>query len=109
MSSFDLVHSSTGELVAIRWKGELDFVTRREFEKEVIALVKRCSSLEIDLSTLDYIDSSGIAGLINVAKAYAKENKYIVVSGANANIRSGFKLINLGDALTHINQNNIIK
>ncbi len=49
----------------------------------------------IDLSGVEYIDSSGIGVLINTAKLMRKQNGDIVLANATDPVRDIFKVINL--------------
>jgi len=107
--NFSLMFSQNSDSARIQCNGELDIFSKIEFENKAFSAIDKCNTLEIDLSDVEYMDSSGLAGIIGVAKKYAQNNKSIIISGARDSIKSQFRLIDMKTALQKINADNIIK
>ncbi len=76
--------------------GEVDMCSSPEARKEIAALVKKeIPRIVIDLSGVGYMDSSGVATLIEGLQMCNKYDGKLVVAGLRDNVREVFELTKL--------------
>ncbi len=76
--------------------GEVDMFSSPEARKEISELVKKkIKRIVIDLSGVSYMDSSGVATLIEGLQMSHKYNGTLVVAGLRQNVREVFELTKL--------------
>lgn len=69
----EIAETREGEAEILKVTGELDIATSRRLEERLRALVAQHGQVVLDLSELSFIDSSGLAVLINAARASAND------------------------------------
>jgi anti-sigma B factor antagonist len=77
--------------------GEVDLGTSPELRRALFDILGKTSRLVINLQALRYIDSSGIATLIEVFKAAQRLGKEFVLFGLSPAVQAVFRL-------THVNR-----
>ena len=87
-----------GSSLAIAVEGRLDTLTAPELEAELKASLDGITSLDIDLSKLDYISSTGLRVLVGAHKAMARQGK-LAIRGANELVMEVFEVTGLADIL----------
>lgn len=65
----------------IRWEGALDMGAVPEFVAAVQALFEAGVSVEVDLSGVQFIDSTGVAGLLNLRRTAAGQRAALRFEG----------------------------
>jgi len=108
LASFDL--TNTGQGIALTFttsnaedgavrlciKGELDILTVSELRETITTLVALAPRLvEVDLSGLRMIDSTGIGALIALTKGVRAAGGNVTVTGLNGQPQMIFKLLRL--------------
>jgi anti-anti-sigma factor len=87
MSEFEeRVRGSVGVLGVA---GEIDIASADEFRERLLECLERYEALEVDLSGVTFIDSSGLAGLVRLrteAEILGKDVALINVSASTARI-----------------------
>jgi anti-sigma B factor antagonist len=78
--------------------GELDLGTVPRMERPLLEQLQRRPAVLVDLSTLDFIDSSGICALIR-AKRNANGTPIGFVVGAGSQVERVFGVAGVGEAL----------
>jgi len=77
-------------------EGEIDFhyapVLRSLFQAKIKAQVP---ALVLDLAGVDYIDSSGLATIIEYFRDAAKHGGILCLTSLNANLKSAFQIVGL--------------
>lgn len=106
MIPFFIINSFNNGSIVVRFEGDLDFLSRGNFEKTVLQFREQCSNLEIDLSEVEYIDSSGLAGLREVIQKFSLEDKPVTLSGVGEQLNPTFRLFNMEKYLTDLNTKN---
>lgn len=82
-------------------RGEVDLATAEEFENAIMELVNtKEPRLELDLSGLDYIDSTGVGILMNVKKNLLEEGQDLVIINPTPNTLKLFKLTGIDRVFT---------
>ena len=91
---FEIKASSGVTQLAI--EGELDAVSVSELRPDLEKLVKsKPTSVEVDLSSLRMVDSSGIGALVSLYKRVRAQGGHLVVSGLRDQPLAIFKLLRL--------------
>jgi len=79
-------------------KGQLDAFTEKQFKTFVTNNLKNELPFVIDLSKIDFLDSSGLGALVQTAKECKKLKLGFSVVG-NSRVAQTIKLVRLGDFL----------
>ncbi len=74
--------------------GQLDAFSEGAFSKEVEASIKKPSNIILDLSKIDFIDSSGIGAMVKVAKKIKEAGGTLQIV-ANQRVTQTVKLVRL--------------
>lgn len=83
---FELVVTVMDEEAVISVIGELDFSTARRLREQILELMKSgITSLVIDLSQMDFVDSSGLGVLVAALKRMRDRNGLLTLSSPSAN------------------------
>ena len=81
------------------FKGQLDAFSEKQFKNFIINKLENDSlPLVIDLSKIDFLDSSGLGALVQTAKECKKLKLGFTVVG-NSRVAQTIKLVRLGDFL----------
>jgi anti-sigma B factor antagonist len=83
----------------VRVSGELDLLTAPELEAALEPLRAERADIELDLSELDFIDSTGVHLVLQTYQASRRGGWELVLSGAGAEVRRAFELVGLLDRL----------
>ncbi len=79
--------------------GQLDAYSEKQFMTYVLDVLQANSlSVVIDLSNIDFIDSSGLGALVQIAKQCNESRRSFIVVG-NARVVQTIKLVRLDDFL----------
>jgi len=87
----------SGAAQVVDLDGEVDFGTSPHLRRALFDLLGKTSKLAINLQALTYIDSSGIATLIEVLKDAQRLQKEFVLFGLSPAVQDVFRL-------THVNR-----
>lgn len=80
--SIELVEDGD-ERVVVRIGGEVDTATAEALERELLAVVRaRPRHLGLDLTAVDFLDSSGLRALLVVQQAVASRGRQVRVVGS---------------------------
>ena len=85
-------------IIVFTFKGQLDAFSEKQFKNFVTNNLKNESSFVIDLTKIDFLDSSGLGALVQTAKEYKKLKLRFSVVG-NSRVAQTIKLVRLGDFL----------
>lgn len=82
----------------IKLAGELDFTSSTKLRAALSDFIKGSKgSVRIDLSELEYLDSSGLAVLIEMRKKLKGENRELSVDSIHPNAEKVFRLTQVAD------------
>ena len=94
MPNYD-VHQTDGATV-LTIRGSLDINTAPQLAEEIDRIVAaKPAKVDVDLASLDLIDSSGVAALVKLYKAIRGANGAIKISGARDQPLAIFKLLRM--------------
>jgi anti-sigma B factor antagonist len=80
-------------------EGELDFETSFNVEMRLELAISRADAVVVDLSRLEFIDSTGIRTLLEAMKAAEREKTPIQLRPAKPEVQRIFEVAGLLDAL----------
>jgi anti-anti-sigma factor len=86
------------DLVALR--GELDFASGEPLSTAFADLTGGPRRVVVDLSDLEFVDSSGVKMLVAAARAVEDAGGAFVLAGPTATVRRVFDILHLADVLT---------
>lgn len=91
---FDIHH--TGNTAAVAVRGSLDINSAPAFSEAIDGVVaKRPEKVNVDLSGLDLIDSSGVAALVKLYKNVRAHGGHVTIAGARDQPLAIFKLLRM--------------
>ena len=85
-------------ITVFTFKGQLDAFSEKQFKNFVTENLNNEFSLVIDLTKIDFLDSSGLGALVQTAKECKKLKLGFSVVG-NSRVAQTIKLVRLGDFL----------
>ncbi len=85
-------------IIVFTFKGQLDAFSEKQFKTFITNNLKIDFPLIIDLSKIDFLDSSGLGALVQTAKECKKLKIGFSVVG-NSRVAQTIKLVRLGDFL----------
>ncbi|EMY61056.1 STAS domain-containing protein [Leptospira terpstrae] len=92
----ELKLNTTGKIKTIEIAGKFDIESTEEFESIFAKLIEPNPSIvSIDMSRLDYIDSSGIGSLIKSLNSLKNKKGKLILVGMKPMIQNVFKLAKL--------------
>ena len=85
-------------IIVFTFKGQLDAFSEKQFKTFITNNLKNDLPFVIDLTNIDFLDSSGLGALVQTAKECKKLNLGFSVVG-NSRVAQTIKLVRLGDFL----------
>ena len=86
------------ESVSVVITGDIEMITIKEFKEKLLQLGQSTEKdIDIDLSNVEYIDSSGVGVLISLLKMQKKKNKNLRIEKVSDKVLSVLKLSSLAD------------
>ena len=81
--------------ILVQPTGEIDLNTSPKLQEAVLAAIKSQDSVGIDLSGVDYMDSSGVATLVEGLKACSDKKKEFALISPSESVMKVLKLARL--------------
>jgi anti-sigma B factor antagonist len=75
--------------------GDIDMATSPDLRKTLLESLKKTPRLVVNMREVKYVDSSGIASLVEVLKEARNKEKRLVLFGLNAAVRDVLQLTRL--------------
>ena len=86
------------EKVNISVRGDIEMMTIKNFKQKLFEIGDTIDKdIEIDLSKVDYIDSSGVGVLISLLKLQKKKNRSLIINKVSSKVLNILKLSSLSD------------
>ena len=86
------------EIVRITVNGDIEMMTIKSFKQKLFEIGQNTDkNIEIDLSNVDYIDSSGVGVLISLLKLQKKKGKSLIINKVSSKVLNVLKLSSLSD------------
>lgn len=89
-----------GEARIIRPMGEIDLSRSPALREHLASAQRGCSRLVVDLSDVPYMDSSGVATLVEVMQTARRAGTTLVLCGLRDKVRSIFEIARLDAVFT---------
>jgi anti-anti-sigma factor len=96
---FTIQSDRHGETIFVRLCGEFDVACQDHFDRTIDELVQEARTLIIDLSDLQFIDSSGLRALLRVRERVAAGGHDLAVVTGNGQVRHAIELTGLDGVL----------
>ena len=98
--SLTITTDQTAELARIQIEGEVDVSCAQDLREELsLALDAKPASVEVDLSAMPYIDSTGIGVLVGFAHRATDEGVDFSLLSPQANVARVLKLLGVSEEL----------
>jgi anti-sigma B factor antagonist len=85
--------------VVVKASGELDLSSAPEFEDRIRTALAGSNDLVLDLSELEFIDSTGVHVVMRAFKTTQEHGSGFVITGAAGEVLRAFELVGLVDRL----------
>lgn len=89
-----------GDVCDIFVAGEVDLSNSAELRKTILGALKGANQVTVDLSAVSYIDSSGIAALVEGLQQANSQDKTFSLSTPSQQVRSILELARLDQVFT---------
>lgn len=94
----DIKISETGDVVNIIVSGDIEMMSIKDFKTKLFEVgEKTYKDVDIDLSNVEYIDSSGVGVLITLLKKQKSKGKVLNISKVSPKVMNVLKLSSLSD------------
>jgi len=94
----DIDIQEQGDSVNIIVNGDIEMMTIKTFKQKLFEIGQNADKdIEIDLSNVDYIDSSGVGVLISLLKLQKKKGKTLKINKVSSKVLNVLKLSSLSD------------
>src|SRR5512142_2970365 len=98
--AFSMDSSTANACATVRCHGKLSADTVALFNNEIRKLISRCTSVAIDLSDVNYMDSSGLGALMGAYASARKEQRDFRILSLSPRIMELLRVTNLASVLT---------
>ncbi|HOF13495.1 MAG TPA: STAS domain-containing protein [Spirochaetota bacterium] len=87
-----------GNTIDIKVKGDIEMMTIKEFKEKLLSIGEENDiDITLDLSEVDYIDSSGVGVLISLNKIQKKKGKKLELAKVSPKVLNVLKLSSLSE------------
>lgn len=87
-----------GDCVEIKVKGDIEMMSIKEFKEKLLSIgEEKDVDIVLDLSGVDYIDSSGVGVLISLNKVQKKKGKKLELTKVSPKVLNVLKLSSLSE------------
>ena len=94
----DIQVNEENDVVKITVNGDIEMMTIKNFKEKLFEIGHNMDkNIEIDLSSVDYIDSSGVGVLISLLKLQKKKGKELFIRKVSPKVLNVLKLSSLSD------------
>jgi anti-sigma B factor antagonist len=100
MARFEATTSDEAGGVRVALAGECDLEVRDELTSTLLAAVSRSPVVVVDLGGLDFLDSSGVHGLITAHHAAKESGRKLFVVNPTGAVATVLDLTGVGDLLS---------
>lgn len=89
----------------LRVSGQLDLSTSVRLREKLRGLAQaEHPRIRLDLHQVRYIDSSGMAAIIDISRLLHRQRRELVITGASRRVQRVFRVLGLGAMLAHLKQ-----
>ncbi|MFC0472364.1 STAS domain-containing protein [Halalkalibacter kiskunsagensis] len=87
-------------VIVLYLSGEIDAFTATKLREELIPLAELGQTVRVDLSNVDYIDSTGLGVFIGALKAIHDKNGTLTLAGMSKRIQRLFSITGLDEVIS---------
>lgn len=98
MENITFKNTTTG--CTVYASGDIDLSNSHELRKTILGALKTNNTVEVDLSQVKYIDSSGIASLVEGLQFSKSNKKQFILTKPSTQVRSIMELARLDKVFT---------
>jgi anti-sigma B factor antagonist len=98
--ALDITHQEMDGFVVIAPAGEVDLYTSPELRKAILAASKKKTDIKVDLRDVGYMDSSGVATLVEGLQGAGKTGKSFVLTQPSHAVMKVLQLARLDSVFT---------
>jgi anti-sigma B factor antagonist len=100
MARFAATTSAEGAGLRVSLAGDCDLAVRDELVTTLLAAVGRSASVTVDLAEVDFLDSSGIHGLVAAHRAAVERGGRLYLENPSGSVASVLDVTGVGDLLS---------
>lgn len=94
----EIVINENENNVLVIVSGDIEMMTIKEFKEKLFEIGQNVDKdVELDLSNVDYIDSSGVGVLISLLKLQKKKGKFLKINKVSTQVLNVLQLSSLSD------------
>jgi anti-anti-sigma factor len=93
--------SRDGTTAIVSAAGEIDLSTVGDLREAVTAAAEDCERLRLDLSQIEFIDSTGLGGLLELRSTLRSRNVTLEIVAGDGPVRQAVEITGLGELLAH--------
>ena len=93
--------SRDGSTVIVTAAGEIDLSTVGDLRAAVTQSCENCDRLRLDLSDVDFIDSTGLGGLLELRSTLRARSVTLEIVAGDGPVRQAVEITGLGELLAH--------
>lgn len=106
--NLEIVKSEREEILVLKLKGEVDVYTAPKLKEELLPLVDKINQkVEIDLSQVGYMDSTGLGVIIGALKVSKSKNGQLTLLNATTRLNRLFEITGLSEVMDIENREEI--
>ncbi|GIF20486.1 anti-anti-sigma factor [Actinoplanes tereljensis] len=104
MAEFAATVSDGPEHVRVALVGACDLAVRDQLSEALLAAVDRCDTVVVDLTAVDFLDSSGLHGLVAAHRAAVARGGRLFVENPTGSVAAVLDLTGVGGLLSRNGQ-----
>jgi anti-sigma B factor antagonist len=96
-----ITESRDANTVIVAAAGEIDLSNVGELRDAVNAACEDCDRLRLDLSEIEFIDSTGLGGLLELRSTLRSKHVTLEIVAGDGPVRQAVEITGLGELLAH--------
>ena len=100
MADFAATVSDGPGHVRVALAGDCDLAVREQLSEALLAAVHRSDTVIVDLAAVDFLDSSGLHGLVAAHRAAAERGGHLYVENPAGSVAAVLDLTGVGELLS---------
>lgn len=93
--------SRDGSTAIVSAAGEIDLSNVGDLREAVTAAAQDCDRLRLDLTEIDFIDSTGLGGLLELRSTLRSRSITLEIVAGDGPVRQAVEITGLGELLAH--------
>lgn len=93
--------SRDGTTAIVSAAGEIDLSNVGDLRSAVTEAAEGCERLRLDLSEIEFIDSTGLGGLLELRSTLRSRNVTLEIVAGDGPVRQAVEITGLGELLAH--------